>query len=111
MAQHVVEEPSASSRAIRVFGRAFAYVIVTLGAVVMVAPFLWMLSTSLKGGGAIFEYPPRWIPDPITFDNFREFWTVVDFDRYLFNSLFVAVCIGLPIPSISQLNLSANCST
>lgn len=92
MAQQFVE-PSTGSRTLRLIGRVLSYAIVTLGAVVMVAPFLWMLSTSFKGGGAIFDYPPSWIPDPLTFDNFREVWTVVDFDRYLFNSLFIAVCV------------------
>lgn len=90
---HEVSDPGSGSQMLRIVGRFLAYAVVTLGAVIMVAPFLWMLSTSFKGGGAIFDYPPSWIPDPITFDNFREVWTVVDFDRYLFNSIVVAVAV------------------
>jgi multiple sugar transport system permease protein len=90
---HEVPEPGAGSRVLRIVGRTLAYAVVTMGAIVMIAPFLWMLSTSLKGGGAIFDYPPTWIPDPISFDNFRKVWTVVDFDRYLFNSMVVAIAV------------------
>jgi multiple sugar transport system permease protein len=90
---HAVPEAGAGSRVLRIVGRTLAYAVVTMGAVVMIAPFLWMLSTSFKGGGAIFDYPPTWIPDPITFDNFRRVWTVVDFDRYLFNSMVVAIAV------------------
>jgi multiple sugar transport system permease protein len=92
---HAVPEAGAGSRVLRIVGRTLAYAVVTMGAVVMIAPFLWMLSTSFKGGGAIFDYPPTWIPDPITFDNFRRVWTVVDFDRYLFNSMVVAIAVTL----------------
>lgn len=86
-------EPTTSSRALRIAGRVSAYVIVALGAVVMIAPFLWMLSTAFKGGGAVCDYPPSWIPSPLTFENFHEVWTVVPFGRYLFNSLFIEVCV------------------
>jgi multiple sugar transport system permease protein len=76
----------------RRLGRLLAYIVVSAGAVIMVVPFLWMLSTAFKGGSH-FSYPPTWIPDPITLDNFRKVWTVVPFGRYLFNSLFIAVCV------------------
>lgn len=54
-----------------------------------------MLSTAFKGGGAIFDYPPSWISSPVTLENFREVWTVVPFGRYLFNSLFIAICVTI----------------
>lgn len=85
--------PSAGSRVTRIIGRVTAYSVVTIGALVMVAPFLWMASTAFKSAGSQFDYPPTWIPDPFTLDNFREVWTVVPFGRYLFNSLFIAVCV------------------
>lgn len=74
-------------------GRLLSYLVLTLGAVVMVAPFLWMASTAFKDPGDAFAYPPRWIPRPVTVESFREVWTLVPFDRYLFNSAFVAVCV------------------
>lgn len=88
-------EPGTGSIILRITGRIFAYAVVTLGAVLMIAPFLWMLSTAFKGGGVIFDYPPSWMPSPVTLENFREVWTVVPFGRYLFNSLFIAVCVTI----------------
>jgi multiple sugar transport system permease protein len=36
----------------------------------MVMPFLYMLSTSLKPPNQVFAFPPRWIPDPIVWNNY-----------------------------------------
>lgn len=59
----------------------------------MIAPFLWMASTAFKSGGSAFDYPPTWIPNPLTLENFSDVWTVVPFGRYLFNSMFIALCV------------------
>jgi multiple sugar transport system permease protein len=79
-------------RAMRILGRVLAYAVVSAGAIVMIAPFLWMTSTAFKAGTA-FDYPPKWIPDEVTLENFRAVWTEVPFGRYLFNSVFIAVCV------------------
>lgn len=75
--------------------RLFAYAGLTLGSIVMVAPFVWMLSTALKPPGEAFAYPPQWIPSQVTFENFQRVWTAVPFGRYVVNSLFVAVSVTL----------------
>lgn len=38
------------------------YLLLILGSIVMIAPFIWMLSTSFKEPGAVFTYPPEFIP-------------------------------------------------
>ena len=54
-------------------------------------PFLWLISTSLKGGGEnIFAYPPKFIPTDFTFENYAGVWGKVDFIRYFINSAIVA---------------------
>jgi len=54
-------------------------------------PFLWLISTSLKGGGEnIFAYPPKFIPTDFTFENYVGVWGKVDFIRYFVNSFVVA---------------------
>jgi multiple sugar transport system permease protein len=80
-------------RVARPAGKVAAYLLLSLGAIVMIAPFLWMLSTAFKDPSTAFDYPPSWIPRPFTFENFREVWTIVPFGRYLLNSIFVSVCI------------------
>jgi multiple sugar transport system permease protein len=75
--------------------RLLAYVGLTLGSIVMVAPFAWMLSTALKPPSEAFAYPPQWLPSRVTFENFQRVWTAVPFGRYIFNSLFVALSVML----------------
>lgn len=66
-------------------------VVLIAGAVVMVTPFLYMVSTSFKPQAYVLTTPPQFIPDPFTFDNYAQAWTTQDFSRYAMNSLIVAV--------------------
>ena len=50
--------------------RIAAYVILVLLVVLMLLPFAWMLSTSLKAQQYILETPPRLIPNPLTFESY-----------------------------------------
>lgn len=59
-------------------------------ALLMLMPFVWMVSTALKSSGAVFEYPPTFIPDPIRWDNFVRLFEVLPFARFFLNSVFVA---------------------
>jgi multiple sugar transport system permease protein len=62
-------------------------------ALVMLAPLLWMISTSLKPESEIFLNVPRWIPWPVTFHNYQELANragEAPVFRWLFNSVFVA---------------------
>jgi len=56
-------------------------------AIVMLIPFVWLVTSSLKGQIEIFQYPPQWIPNPIRWDNYREALTAKPFDVYLINTL------------------------
>ena len=40
------------------------YLLIAAGAAIVLVPFLWMLSTSLKAEQQLFVYPPQWIPNP-----------------------------------------------
>jgi multiple sugar transport system permease protein len=52
-----------------------------------------MLSTSLKEPGAVFTFPPQWIPKPVMWENYVRAWKAVPFGRFYLNSIFVAVCV------------------
>lgn len=57
----------------------------------MVLPFLWMLSTSLKEQQYILKTPPELIPNPLTFTSYTQLADRIDLGRTFFNSLFVAL--------------------
>jgi multiple sugar transport system permease protein len=46
------------------------YAALIVGAFFMIVPFLYMLSTSLKPASQVFTFPPRWVPDPIVWNNY-----------------------------------------
>ncbi|MBW7473946.1 carbohydrate ABC transporter permease [Paenibacillus oenotherae] len=70
-------------------------VVMLLLAVVMVIPFLWMISTSLKTPAQVFEYPIRWIPENLTWEHHIKIWTgPKNFATYYWNSLKISL-IGM----------------
>lgn len=71
------------------------HIVVYAAALATIAPFLWMVSTSLKDLGEIFVYPPKWLPSTLHFDNFSRAFQAAPFGRYYLNSIFVAVTVTL----------------
>lgn len=69
------------------------HLVLIIGGISMIVPFLWMLSTSLKEPGAVFTFPPQWIPKPVMWENYVRAWKAVPFGRFYLNSIFVAVCV------------------
>lgn len=62
----------------------------SLGAVVMALPFIWMLSTSFKPNTLVLHLPPQFIPHHATTGNYTGAWSSNQFGRYFLNSLLVA---------------------
>jgi len=81
---------SSQSRARRI-GRVLTYATVTVGALFMLVPFAWMVSTSLKAPAQVFAYPIEWIPDPVRWDNYRYVTSDWPFFSYMLNSALVAL--------------------
>lgn len=67
-----------------------SHLILLAGAVMMVVPFLWMLSTSFKEPGKTFVYPPEFIPNPFTLENYPNMWNALPFGRFFLNSVKIA---------------------
>ncbi|MHA2857557.1 carbohydrate ABC transporter permease [Paenibacillus lautus] len=60
--------------------------------VVMIVPFLWMISTSFKMPAEVFQYPIKWIPNQFMWDHHVKVWTGANsFGHYYLNSLKVAL--------------------
>jgi multiple sugar transport system permease protein len=77
----------------RRFGETATYVVLIAVGVVMVWPFLWMLSTSLKPAGDVFASPPQIVPHPLSLDGYRHVLTTLPFPRYLLNSIIVTASV------------------
>ncbi len=62
-----------------------------LMAFVMVMPFVWLVSSSLKSQIEIFSYPPQWIPNPIHWENFVNALTIKPFGLYFVNTMKIVI--------------------
>lgn len=66
-----------------------SFLVVLVGAILLVLPFLWMLSTSLKAEIKVFASPPQWIPRPAQWDNFVKSLSVLPFGVYYRNTVII----------------------
>jgi multiple sugar transport system permease protein len=62
-------------KARRTLGRVVLYALAAALVIYIVGPFVWLFSASLQTDVALFRQPPRWIPDPLLFDNYRYVFT------------------------------------
>lgn len=60
-------------------------------AIIMITPFIWLLSSSFKSQNQIFQYPPQWIPNPFQPENYIKALTYKPFHIYLKNTLIIAI--------------------
>ena len=97
------EESRRIKKRIEILKKSITYIIPSLVSIIMILPFLWMISTSLKEAGAVFTYPPKWIPHPVVFKNYLEAWNAVPFGRFFINSIFVAFCVTIGQVTTSSL--------
>ncbi len=78
-----------SRRAEEIRGNVVAVALLLTGGIVMVAPFIWMVSTSLKLPAD--QYSRSLIPPVFTFANYRDIWTIMPFHIMLWNSFKIAM--------------------
>lgn len=67
-----------------------AWIYIALSAAIVLPPVVWTLSTALKPEADTIQFPPSWLPDPVTFDAFAGLLTSTNI-RFFANSLIYAV--------------------
>ena len=61
-------------------------------ALLMMIPFIWMISTSLKVESQVYLFPPVLIPNPIAWENYADALVrILPFPRFFVNSIYVSV--------------------
>jgi multiple sugar transport system permease protein len=81
-------------------GSRFVRPVVTYAALLVVSsivliPFVWMLSSSLKRDNEVLSVPIQWIPSEFRWSNFVDIWDRIPMATYLGNSAFLALTITL----------------
>lgn len=102
MPSRILPAAAATPRRTGMTTRITRIVIMALIVGLMVLPFLWMVSTSLKAQEYILQTPPQLIPNPITLDSYVGLAQRIDLPRTFFNSAFVAI-----VGTLAQIVISA----
>lgn len=84
-----------SIKLINILKQVFKHIVIYTLALITLAPFVWMILTSLKDMSEIFVYPPQWLPSEFRFENYLKAFEAAPFGRYYFNSLFVAFSVTI----------------
>ena len=77
-----------------VLGKVIVYIILIVIALVMIIPFLWMLSASIKSDREVFQMNPFvWIPEEPKWSNYSDIWTQIPFARFVGNTVYLTVIV------------------
>lgn len=63
------------------------YGILTVGALTMLFPFIWMILTAMKGYGEAVQIPPTLFPKEFRLDNFQNAWMALPFLKLYYNTI------------------------
>lgn len=67
------------------------YLFLIIFAMGFLLPFFFLLSGSFKTSSELFSVPFRWLPEHITFENYKQVFTKIPFFRYLGNTVIIVV--------------------
>lgn len=80
-----------------------AHAILFLGGIIMVLPMIWMVLTSFKPAPEIAVWPPVWLPQAPTFENYSGVFETAPFGRFFANSVGMSVVATLSVALTSLL--------
>lgn len=72
-------------------GKGLSYGLVIFGTIIMLVPYVYMISTSLKTPIEAYQYPPSLIPSPIVWQNYVDIWSLAPLFLVTFNSIKISV--------------------
>lgn len=95
--QAIAPGQSHRPKKLRRLGYVVANIVIIVGGISMLLPFIWMVVTSLKTDAQVFKIPFEWIPDPWVWTNYRDMLIQPSFHfwRYVVNSSIVALFVTL----------------
>ncbi|MDB5081616.1 MAG: hypothetical protein JWP00_3540 [Chloroflexi bacterium] len=79
------------------------HIVLIMGAGLMLLPFIWMFATSFKPSPEIVAWPPTFIPQKPTLENYGKVFELMPFGRYFLNSLVITLICMVTICLTSSL--------
>lgn len=78
----------------RLIGRICLYTLLIIITALMVVPFLWMLSASIKSNTEVFQMTPfRWIPEVPKWENYVNIWTKIPLLKFIGNTVILTIAV------------------
>ncbi|MBY5835317.1 carbohydrate ABC transporter permease (plasmid) [Rhizobium leguminosarum] len=71
------------------------YAIVIAVTLIMLMPFAWMLSASLKLSRDVFAFPIEWIPSEPQWQNYIDIWTKIPLALFIYNTSKLTIIVTL----------------
>ncbi|MBY2965079.1 carbohydrate ABC transporter permease [Rhizobium leguminosarum] len=71
------------------------YAIVIAVTLIMLMPFAWMLSASLKLSRDVFAFPIEWIPSEPQWHNYVDIWTKIPLALFIYNTSKLTIIVTL----------------
>jgi ABC-type glycerol-3-phosphate transport system permease component len=80
----------------RLVNQIVATTLLLIGGIIILFPFFWMISTSLKKQWDVYQFPPVWIPNPPQWQNYVQALSVYPFYLYVINTMRIVIltCLG-----------------
>ena len=75
--------------------KTISIIVLLIGAVIMLVPFFWMISTSLKNVADVFKYPPSFFGSEIKWSNYADVFNATDFLGMLKNTVIVTIVVAV----------------
>ncbi|ANW97753.1 sugar ABC transporter ATP-binding protein [Thermoclostridium stercorarium subsp. thermolacticum DSM 2910] len=83
-----------SKRKLEILKKSVLYFILLIMSAIMILPFLWMLSSSVKLDREVFNMNPFvWIPKNPRWQNYVDIWTKVPFFKYVQNTVILTIVV------------------
>lgn len=83
-----------SARKKKIVGKVILYLILFLIAAMMIIPFIWMLSASIKSDREVFKMNPFvLIPDQPKWSNYKDIWTKIPMFTFVKNTVFLTIIV------------------
>lgn len=95
MATTAVKKKTKSKKAGSTVSKVILYIVLILVALIMIIPFLWMLSASLKMNKDVFTFPIQWIPSNPRWKNYVDIWTRIPLLTFIKNTAFLTVVVTI----------------
>lgn len=80
------------------------YIMLSVFFLFTVFPFFWLLISSLKGKKELYDFPVRYFPKQVSFDNYKEVLQMGDFGIYIINSLLIALSAAVIVVLIAGMS-------